>query len=850
MSVLRKMKIQLAFSSHLLQRKNVFFALFFVFVFCFGVNVSGALAAEITPQPTASVQDAPQSTSVTSATPLTVTDTTGGESKSDIASSIIGDVIAHPFSNYIIPYWKKEVLPAAGSTVGGIVSDGLKSLAQGVLTLEAGLANAAAILFVWILNPASFDMLMNNSAIYEVWKIVRDTCNMIFILVLLFSAFATIYQIDKYKYNKILWMVVIMALLVNFSWPISRVIVDFFNTMMYFFVNSVFHQTPELMAKGFLGGTDMKAIFLPPGSEDEWGPLLMAIVVMFIFMMTLLVLSLMMLIRMVALPILVMFSPIGFAGMAAPLTQSYAKKWWDNLFKYASYGPIAVFMVLVSMLVLQNIQGGNAPIKESIKATAGKMSSNNAAINSDVLASVAFYAIPIVLFWMAITLAEKSSNELSSSATKFGMTAGRWARRKSWGGAKGVANWTGVPGGISQAWKNRQGMFGASSKLAREAREDKLARRIGAGGITGTLGALILDPDALSDHPVSIAARNAKKDAADKRVAAAQERLKRLGNATTADALLNSGNADEKKAAALYLADKKAFKDADAFNKALDAVGDDLASATKILDGAPDVVLQEAGALVDVMAKLKTDKLKGLQGKAIDKFAGKGLGGTEANYAKIAKEFDTTALTVGADDVEIARRKALMKKYNQRLASEGQSKIHFDHVYKNNGGNSQDAYKQTLSMMSADDLVSQDDSMLTSPDAEVYFKSLKRDRLKQLDLSAPRKGASAAAQAKIASALAGSAGTTPTLSFLTSSSTVTIGASVTLTWRSTDATSCTPSGGNGSGAGMRWSPVVSLPASGTRSITITAPGTFTFGLRANGAGGAVSSTETVTVSAV
>ncbi len=79
----------------------------------------------------------------------------------------------------------------------------------------------------------------------------------------------------------------------------------------------------------------------------------------------------------------------------------------------------------------------------------------------------------------------------------------------------------------------------------------------------------------------------------------------------------------------------------------------------------------------------------------------------------------------------------------------------------------------------------------------------------------------------------------PTVSFSSSASTVTSGGSVTLTWSSTNATSCTASGGTG------WSGTEAT--SGTLSLTVSTNETLT--LACTGAGGSASQTVSITATA-
>jgi hypothetical protein len=79
----------------------------------------------------------------------------------------------------------------------------------------------------------------------------------------------------------------------------------------------------------------------------------------------------------------------------------------------------------------------------------------------------------------------------------------------------------------------------------------------------------------------------------------------------------------------------------------------------------------------------------------------------------------------------------------------------------------------------------------------------------------------------------------PTVSVSLSPSTLTLGASSTLTWSSTHATSCTASGA--------WSG--SQATSGTQSVTPAAAGTDTYTLTCKGSGGSASGSATLTVNA-
>lgn len=356
----------------------------------------------------------------------------------------------------------------------------------------AWLVQLAARIFLWVVDVKAFSKLMNDGSIYIVWRTVRDFCNIFFILVLLFSAFATIFQLEKYEWKKTIPMLILMALLVNFSFPISRFVIDLANVPMYFFAQNTFGESINSISSSYLGNSGMKDIILPKVPEgtgtDHYEAiekfslthLLAAIVCMFLFGISFLVLALLMLIRMTALAILVMFSPIGFVGLITPALHKFAHDWWDKLFKWAFYGPIAMMLVLVAIVVMRAAKT-NIDVQNVTGLTGNS-------VNDSVIAAVAFFAIPIVLFWIAITQAEKYSNDMSGLGIKFGSNMGRkvggWLRRGAIGTMMYIPKQSGIVGGVKSAWENRRILGGSNARIARENREAAWAERLGYKGAT------------------------------------------------------------------------------------------------------------------------------------------------------------------------------------------------------------------------------------------------------------------------------------------------------------------------------------------------------------------------------
>jgi hypothetical protein len=472
---------------------------------------------------------------------------------------------------------------AAGFTedVFNGVNSALKWIVYSLVVLFSVLAELAANIFLWVVNSETFSQIMNDPVLYEVWKMVRDTLNLFFIFVLLFSAFSTIFQYSKYRYDKVLLNLILMALLVNFSWPISRFIVDVANSMMYFFV-SLFGLKDQDLASAVLASSNLRGIFLPGLGNGagfsamegvDWLNLMVVVICMFLFAISFLVFAVLMLVRMVALPLLVMFSPVGFAGNILPGAK-YADEWWKKLFKYAFYGPSAVFCLIVAVKFL------NSNSLQQAKAKAGAISVQLTASQPDAnfLASLVFFTIPIILFWFVIGQAEKMSSEISGMSVKFGSKMGKWAA----GLPKSAWYQTGIPGGVKKAWDDGK-VFGKkipfhpkSAARARDERETAIAGLV-AGGAAGRRSAF----EKLENKKVS-----EKMDEYKKLNTSRSQLLQDLGDGSRSDATT--------KAAALMLAEKEAFANADEFVKALRAMGSDSENAAKLVKKVPSQAMKAA----------------------------------------------------------------------------------------------------------------------------------------------------------------------------------------------------------------------------------------------------------------
>ncbi|NTW14744.1 MAG: hypothetical protein HGA38_00035 [Candidatus Moranbacteria bacterium] len=343
-----------------------------------------------------------------------------------------------------------------------------------VLKFETLILIFATTIFGWAVDPTSVRNTLNMASVYTLWRMVRDFFNLFFILTILFIAFATIFQVHAYNYKKLLWHLVLMALLVNFSFPVTRFIIDATNVPMYFFMESMFRDNSSPNPTQLFGtvfSTSGLQQIMVPDFQDFYATfsdpstmttrLIISIIFMFLFSMSLLVMAVLFVIRLIMLTVLIIFAPLGFAGTAIPGFEGYAKQWWNHLFKYAIFGPSAMLMMLVAVTFLQNFKNDQLG-----SGTFSNYSSNLTSTNDDktLIASMAQTIVPIVLIWMAISTGQTAGIQGAAGITS-------WAQKTSKMAGKNAAKWSGYGAGASLRWatttKNKDGNVQARSLLAK-----------------------------------------------------------------------------------------------------------------------------------------------------------------------------------------------------------------------------------------------------------------------------------------------------------------------------------------------------------------------------------------------
>ncbi|NTW22299.1 hypothetical protein HGA34_01990 [Candidatus Falkowbacteria bacterium] len=220
-----------------------------------------------------------------------------------------------------------------------------------LLTTVFGLAlTAMAALLVQV---ALYSDIINVPAVREGWVIIRDLCNMFFVLIFLIIAFATILRIENYSAKRLLPKLIIMAILINFSKTIFGLLIDFSQIVMLTFV----------VAFKNGGGWFMDAFRVQKwysfnmndkdsSAATQWGTVVAMVLSVFaaaVALIMVMVILAVLVIRIVMLWIYTILSPFVFLGWAFPPVGKYTEQIWTDFIKQLIVGPVLAFFLWLAL---------------------------------------------------------------------------------------------------------------------------------------------------------------------------------------------------------------------------------------------------------------------------------------------------------------------------------------------------------------------------------------------------------------------------------------------------------------------------------------------------------------------
>ncbi len=250
-------------------------------------------------------------------------------------------------------------------------------------SLIYGLTSLAEKILALIMDPEFIGKLQGFTTkdfVKTTAQKVADFCNGIYIFILIYIAIGTI--LGNVSTKKLLVKLVFAAFLTNFALVISGVIIDFSQVVMYSVWDGIKNQgggefTPgttilnNLQSKlkvGYtgsgeatIGNIQIDALAFLAGGLSLALPKIIALggllTLGLALVVSLITITFVLMIRIVALWILLILSPAAFLLSVLPQTEKHWNRWFEGLTKYALSGPILVFFLWFALKAEKGVKG-------------------------------------------------------------------------------------------------------------------------------------------------------------------------------------------------------------------------------------------------------------------------------------------------------------------------------------------------------------------------------------------------------------------------------------------------------------------------------------------------------------
>ncbi len=331
------------------------------------------------------------------------------------------------------------------STAQGFVS----GIISWMFVIMQAILGAVIAGLVWLLNTVIYMRAFADAdhvpIVVAIWKILRDLSNMLFILILIYMAFATIFNTKNYKFQDMIVRLIIAAVLINFSLVIGRFVIDFFQVLNNVFLRSIGNPGDKLGQ--FLNPAQL--VQGKPGVNgfDLTGAagvgLIFSVILSAMYAFSLLVGVLFALFRVFAIWGLLAVAPIAWMAYILPGTKQWFGKWWSYFFGWNLFLPVYLFVLYIGLVFLS--QG-----RTVIQAVTGSADTPLFGTGNITVNLLFFYVFAAFFLSYGTWMATKMTSAFGGQGFKAGVDWAKTAVKRT--PIPGVGSLQGYQDAINRRW--------------------------------------------------------------------------------------------------------------------------------------------------------------------------------------------------------------------------------------------------------------------------------------------------------------------------------------------------------------------------------------------------------------
>ena len=380
---------------------------------------------------------------------------------------------------------------------------------EGIGKTIGGMINSLTANIFWALNPETYGGFVKNTAVVGLWTILRNFMNLALVLILIIIAISTILGIKKYRWQEILWKLVLIALLINFSLILPGVLLDISHFITYTFINltqslndneSIAQTVMNLYLTGQISGhekyafdlSDIKDTVTVDGQSIKarrdgwglsWGNFLLVLASLGLIglfaLISLVAIFFTIMFRSFMIIILLAVSPIAFAAWVLPNTEKFWQLWWGQFTRWCLFPITFAISLYAGIFVL---------LKMNDHLAAMGASNEKLGIIAMIIQIILFSMFLIGGLIVSIQSGGVVAKVVQKQVSRAGWLAGAFVSKKTTGAVKESSTYkkagkllTKVPllGGVGQEMM----VAGEKAKTGRVKEHEKNLENVGLGNL-------------------------------------------------------------------------------------------------------------------------------------------------------------------------------------------------------------------------------------------------------------------------------------------------------------------------------------------------------------------------------
>jgi len=268
----------------------------------------------------------------------------------------------------------QQVPDGAGNAVFGWAEPGRAILAGASRSILYGgylIASYSSYILDYVVTVIMNKAITTDKNFTEAWTQVRNLANMIIVLGFVIVGIATALRIKTYEANKLLFPLIAVAILVNFSGLLCGIIIDASNITTKGLMGNGSNNMGEVVIVNMVGvsHTSLNVTDALKNTGKFAGECILWTFVYLGTAFTFFYLGVLLIARYIVLIMLFVLSPLAFAFWIYPATRHLWTEWWNNFLKWAFVGMLGSFVLWLVTPLISAIKPGMCFIDLLIQIT-------------------------------------------------------------------------------------------------------------------------------------------------------------------------------------------------------------------------------------------------------------------------------------------------------------------------------------------------------------------------------------------------------------------------------------------------------------------------------------------------